>query len=100
MLNRLPILLLLIVTQPISPMQQQSTQSILSQSVAAFQKEEPSWTFIAAICNCILVDEEKSKSVGTWLFQGPRGREVADVTVYEIASAEGAARWLQNFSSK
>ena len=76
-----------------------SAQTILDAAVAHFRTAEPSWSYVSGICTCPpLMDEQQRVVVGTWR-SDERGhvREIADVAVYQISTADAASRWIANY---
>ena len=86
---------LVVTTQAASASEDSPENLILGRAVAASRKSEPEWRFIPAILNAPgpLMDEQLGAAGGSWERLSDRSTHIG-VTVYTIATAEAATRWM------
>jgi hypothetical protein len=86
---------LVVTTQAASATQDSPENLILGRAVAASRTSEPEWRFIPAILNLPgpLTDEQLGAAGGSWERSSDSSTYIS-VTVYTIATAEAATRWM------
>jgi hypothetical protein len=92
--------------QPVAAVEQSPDNSVLWRVAMSLREAQPRWQFVAGICTCPpLMEEQEAIATGGWYratkchpreTKGHRS-EIANVSVYRIASAEAASRWLDAF---
>ena len=89
------LLVLVVTTQGASATQDSPERVILGRAVAASRTAEPEWRFVSAIVNAPgpLMDEQLGVAAGTW-WKSWDESTATHVTIYTIATAEAADRWL------
>ncbi len=89
------LVVLLTAYENASALQDKPENLILSRAVAAIHRAEPEWQAIGGVCSCpTLMDEQLGVAVGTWKRSLSGSSAAITVTVFSIATAEAAARWI------
>jgi hypothetical protein len=89
------LLALIVAAQGVSATQDSPENLILARAVATSRRVEPEWRFTRSILNAPgpLMDEQLGVAGGSWEWLSDSSTLVG-VTVYTIATAEAATRWL------